>query len=354
MRRCLTYLCLTALLATLVACRNDEPPIIAESENPVILSVGQKPTRATIFEHDNMLIDHAVGGGNYTLDSYVTGTTTQYHNDNWVYYFPDGARWWFRTGNVMYNTYWPKTKKLDFMAYMPYSEQLSKSTFEIEPYQPATGASFSCALPLVYNGTTPPAGVVTQDNVQEFLYAYTKNKGYDDQVAAGGAVHLQFVHPTAAIYLKLAQSYRMILESISFENIYNQGTYSSTDDTSDGAFDYGTWSYQGDKTGNDLVLNFNKKVPEDINYNSVFVGPILVLPQALDNVILDIKAQRTDGTTYNKALNFNTVDAAYRKWEPGKKYTYTLQLDDNNEEILFKIEVEAWTAINHDHIVDVE
>jgi hypothetical protein len=231
---------------------------------------------------------------------------------------------------------------------------LSKSTFEIEPYQPATGASFSCALPLVYKGSTPPAGVVTQDNVQEFLYAYTKNKGYDDQVAAGGAVHLQFVHPTAAIYLKLAQSYRMILESISFENIYNQGTYSSTDDTSDGAFDYGTWSYQGNKTGNDLVLNFNKKVPEDINYNSVFVGPILVLPQALDNVILDIKAQRTDGSTYNKALNFNTIDAAYRKWEPGKKYTYTLQLDDNNEEILFKIEVEAWTAINHDHIVDVE
>ena len=102
------------------------------------------------------------------------------------------------------------------------------------------------------------------------------------------------------------------------------------------------------------MLNFNKKVPEDINYNTVFVGPILVLPQALDNVILNIIAERTDGTTYNKALNFNDVEAKDRKWEPGKKYTYTLQLDDNNEEILFKIEVEPWTAIDHDHIVDVE
>lgn len=349
-----TYICLAIIMATLNACKSDEPPVIVESQNPIMLGVGHKPTRATIIEHDSMLIKHDMGGGNYTLDSYVTGTTTQYHKDNWVYYFPDGKRWWFRTGNTMYNTYWPKANNLDFLAYMPHKERLAQSTFEPEPYQPTIGASFSCTLPLVYNGTTPPAGVVTQDNVQEFVYAYTCNKGYDDQVAAGGAIPLQFVHPTAAIYLKLAQSYRMTLSSISLENIYNQGTYSCTNDTGDPAFEYGTWSHHGDKTGNDLVLNFNKKVPEDINYNTVFAGPILVLPQALDNVILDIKAQRTDGTTYNKALNFNTVDAAYRKWECGKKYTYTLQLDDNNEEILFKIEVEPWTDVEHEHIVDVE
>ncbi|MBP3425201.1 MAG: fimbrillin family protein [Rikenellaceae bacterium] len=304
-------------------------------------------TRATIYDNEKFLTEED-NGGNFSIFAFPSGTQTKYLNDARVSYFADGHKWLFRQGNTGYSVYWPHNIELDFFAYAPWSNKLNTTCFTLGDFAPTTGPSFSCDLPLSNVG-----GTINQDNLQEFVYAYSPGKSYQDQVDNGNAIALKFVRPLAVVYFKLERSYRMTMDNITISSIYNQGDYSSNGDTSAAGFEFGEWTPKGSKQN--FVIEINKAVPDPINYNTIFAGPLLVMPQSLSGVTMTLNNKRTDNSDYTKVINFDALtNDEWKKWEAGHKYTYSLYLDDNDEEILFNVLVEEWKKVDYKHNIDVE
>jgi hypothetical protein len=89
-----------------------------------------------------------------------------------------------------------------------------------------------------------------------------------------------------------------------------------------------------------LKIDIEKSVPQDINYSSTIGGPYIVIPQSLDGVTLSVNYTWNEKRVQSKNIPIKTDTKT--AWQPGQIYTYTLDLGDNKEEILFKVGVEAW------------
>ena len=68
----------------------------------------------------------------------------------------------------------------------------------------------------------------------------------------------------------------------------------------------------------------------------------MVIPQALTNVKLSVNYS-WDIISEKNTNPISIVTSEIPAWQPGMVYTYTLNLGDNKEEILFKATVEPWT-----------
>ena len=299
-------------------------------------------TKAQIIDSGNFK-DESKGGGSFSLSAWNyelhdnTEPAQKYIHDELVWYrsgdegqVENNRLWRFKRGDELVECYWPYNGVTDFLAYMPVKEKLSESGISGVDYSPQTGVSYTADLPLTNVGEG-----VNQENLREFLYAVSGEK--TQQNSANG-VDLAFQHPFSAIYLKLAQGYRMKVNTITFKNLRNSGSFNSN-----------TWTYGGPQ---DMVLTIGKQIPEDINYGVIFSGPSLVLPQNLDGVGMVVNVTRDD-ETYDIGPVSITKDG-HDKWEPGKAYTYSLNLGDQTIEVLFDVTVLEWDEVKHSHNLDVE
>lgn len=347
------------VLAVLLLASCSEKGLRTESENAIRLIIDVPQTRATLFEGAASLLNEEIGGGDFTVSAYVAGNgpnaRKQYIADARVNYFKAAGDWRFATmsgGLINYfDYYWPKDEKLNFFAHMPMDASQAavtdKGYTEGQPW-------FSFSLPLYAYDPEPeeadpnvPASSPNQETLREFIYAYAPGQNKASQDAANG-VRLQFRHPFAALYFDLGKSYRMKLKSLTVKNIGFAGKYS---------YDGSDWGLAPVAGADSLYISVMADVPSDeLNFNSNIGGPYIVMPQDVTNdVKLRIIGIRLGSVEddYDQKVSL-AADGLPEKWEAGMKYTYTLNLGEADEEILFKVRVEEWDVVDYKNKIDVE
>lgn len=302
------------------------------------LDMERTDTKVTMFDEDGCLTDTGKGGGNFRLNAYFSDTD-QVVIDNARVSYTNWAGvwgWWFRDeretpgyeyDDVLVNYYWPFGYNLDFFGYMP--KDLDGTNVTIGDYSAEKGPSFSCDLPLDNSG---------QDGLQEFIYAYTEDYNKERE---SGSVSLQFKHPFACVVFRLGESHRIKINGIQLTGLYSTGTFNPTDG----------WTGSGERNKT-LDISVDKTVPDQINYNSLIGGPYIVMPQ-------DFSAG-TEELVFNYDYQEETdlsgkvpIKALSAKWEPGKKYIYTIHRGDHGEEVVFKVQIEEWNVIGYINEVEV-
>jgi hypothetical protein len=346
MKRITTYM-LCALVA-LSACSKEEMP--TKPHNDIIeVEVAEMPsTRVNMIN----TVDDIVARGEFGLSAYLDGINQPYFENAFVYYFaPDtgAAHWRFRdvqNQDNLINFFWPDGA-VDFMGYLP--RVLTKCVAGITnlKFNPATNAVTFNAVAQTEIDDRPASKrsaegstATTTERDQEFLFATTFGATRD-----GNAVNLRFVHPFSAIKFRLHQSHRdLTIHSITINGLKTEGSFSCTNDTyakgnTQSYLEYTNWSTSTSETSS-LKIDIEKSVPQDINYSSTIGGPYIVIPQSLDGVTLSVNYTWNEKRVQSKNIPIKTDTKT--AWQPGQIYTYTLDLGDNKEEILFKVGVEAW------------
>lgn len=293
-------------------------------------------------EQPDRLTTSHYGGGSFTVSAYIDGTETPYIDSAWVWY---SAGWHFREGDdyehIQY--FWPHTsKKLNFFAYMPAfqnTDVFGRCGVNDITYTDADGPMFSCTLPLTkdddHNDST-----MDQDHLQEFIYAFEENL---DRRTRDGYADIMFTHPFAVIWLKLKRAHHDLkINHVSFTRIYSQGrfTHSSTTPVK--------WEPTGSR--GDLTLTVNRRVPDELQHNTVIDGPFIVMPQDIavtgpDSALLTVNYDYDNNVEIEQVTGKDIsipLPAPDDRWLPGYAYTYVLDLGDNNDTIKFKVEVEGW------------
>lgn len=327
-------------ILTLITAFSCSPEQIPDDTDlaPIRLSVVADGVVSRAYMYDDDLTKEQEFGLNAYL---IDGNNTLYLENAWVYYFNG---WHFRDQNYqgkLLDYYWPNDHNVNFVAYMPYN--MNKSVVDINDlgFTNERGFTFNCDL-----ATSDNDRIIddTKDNTRtikhEFVYAYRHN------AQKGDIVKLRFVHPFAAVKFQLSQSHRdLTIHSITLSGLNNAGTYTNAADTYDNyktgqnTLTYDTWTSRNSGT---MKIDYEKSVPEDINYYSLIGGPYLVIPQALTNVKLSVNYS-WDIISEKNTNPISIVTSEIPAWQPGMVYTYTLNLGDNKEEILFKATVEPWT-----------
>ena len=361
-------ICIFALLPALLGCGDQDvlENNLQLSDREIELGVdGWRPmteSRATIFEdEDDFLNDDETGkgGGNFTMHAYLRETGATYIGGSRAWYFvPDGEttgnwRFYDQVNNRFIQYYWPQNNTVDFFAYMPWKGSGRQKVIEVRNYTPGAGLTVNCEM-------QQPITIDDTDG-QETIIAYTSNKSKADK-----SVNMHFVHPFSAVYFKLKQAHRNLkINWFRFDNVYLNGT-SSMNSSTDGSTVV-AWTPKG--TPGTFTIPVAKTIPDDINFGGDIGGPYMVMPQVFDHnatpanpdddVMLTVNYTWDDGldtdvTNDTKQFSRSITTTGVTEWIAGKKYTYILDLGDNNEEILFKVIVEPWDVEGYDHIIDVQ
>lgn len=361
--------CCFALLMLVTACgAQDDPAMEKEdklelSDKEILISAdGWKPmaeSRATIFETQDDLqnTDNGKGGGYFTLYAFTGGSDTPFINGTQVRYQKGTGRWRFYAGESYFEYYWPQSGTYDFFACMPHGNQQKNITGIT--YDNAQGkVTLTCQM----QSTTEDDDKTTDDSKdplgQETIIAYTPSLSKES-----GAVNMYFVHPFAAIYFKLKQAHRDLkIHSIKFENIYLGGTATINEETTGETVVGWTPISDSKKT---FTIPVEKMIPTELNFDAEIGGPYLVMPQDFgkgtkvdtDDVKITIKYTWNDGIDngsdtheFTRSITTNNI----KRWIAGNKYTYILDLGDNQEEILFKVQVEPWVSGGQKNEIDIE
>lgn len=317
-------------------------------------------SRATIFENqDDILNDDedGKGGGNLTMYAYISNVSNEeavrFISRAW--YFNNVWRFYDASSNKFYNHYWPNYS-MDFFAYMPWDGSGRLNNIEVGNHVAGTGLTINCTM----QSTTADQNVETDDLLdplgQETIIAYTPNKHKE-------TVNLYFVHPFAAVSFELKQAHRnLTINWIRFNNVYLTGstTLNATTDNNTQIL----WNPTGSTSS--FTIPVGKIIPDQINFGAKIGGPYLVMPQSLASATITINYtwdnQKDADDTVTGDEDTNTNNEIYQitrpltgEWLAGNKYNYVLDLGDNKEEILFKVEVEPWLVTGGDNnIFDVE
>ena len=305
---------------------------------------------ASLYQDENSLRSDL-----FHTRAYLSGTTDTYFSSH-VKYSTENVddaskhQWLFYTpaadGNTASydNYYWPLTNSLDFFAYAPVGNGY------VEPNYSTNPPKFTATMPLTNTDTA-----VHQDAMKEFMFAYVPNKD-----KTSGPVPIAFQHPFAAIRFKVSQSHRdLTVKTITVSNIAYKGTHSLEKKTD------GTYTPQWTSmTSGNMVLSINKIIPGEVNFGGELGGPYLVLPQ--DNSTAEANKKTVQVKFHwigNQDSNWTAVEgetATYtitgkisNDWQAGKVYTYTIDLGNSREEILFKVSVEDWAFV-YNHTFDIE
>lgn len=309
-------------------------------------------TRATIFENNNDILNDAEdgkGGGKLTMYAYMTNIGRAHINGSQGWYFEKEWRFYNSAENKFFNHYWPQGS-LDFFAYMPWKDSPRQKNIDINSYKVGTGLTITCE-------TKQPADL-KDTNGQETIIAYTANRSKEN-----GVVPLYFVHPFAAVSFELKQAHRnLTINWIRFNNVYLTGTTTLNATTESNT----QISWTGTPPTSTFEIPVGKTIPDQINFGAKIGGPYLVMPQNLASATITINYdwdnQKDVDDTIEGDEDTNTNNEIYQikrsltgEWLAGKKYNYVLNLGDNQEEILFKVEVEPWEVTGGDNnIFDVE
>ena len=273
---------------------------------------------ATLYESTTALqseMTHGGEGSNYIhVDAYLDGTTTKYIDNSRIFYFNGASSWRFAnaSGNIIH-FYWPMDDAyLNFLAYAPLD--LTYTGVTIGTYTDRH-PTFNCDLPITNNQTYANGTI----NMKEFIYSYVtgKNKSNDGE----SAVPLGFIHPFAAVYLKVDKAkQRMALNNVTFKRIYKKGTgaYNSTGPTTG-------WTPDTSDGTADFTLTIGKTMGTDMFTGDTY-GPFIVMPQnmtgraGLDDIKMIVNYTPYGGSATNSAEATITSETS-TTWVAGKKYT---------------------------------
>ena len=307
------------------ACARKEP--VTEEEREEIrfrMPEGWQPlgadgsTRATLFA------EGALGPGSaFGVDAYLDGTTTKYINSDVASYQTETLDWRFDD-----NYYWPMSGSLDFMAWMPADRA---DTYVGVPSRTVSGGpTFTCTnLPLTTAG---------QLTLQEFVYAWKTGQSRANPGAAG--VVLAFRHPFARIHFQLKTAHQALhLNTVTFKTIKQTGTYAHNAPEATPAV---ASAWTGLSSPGNLTMTFNTDVAAGAALSSAQISaaglPFLVIPQTLSGTDqIELNLQLPSGTTARTITLSNPVT----EWQPGKAYTYSLDLSD---EIRFGVTITDWNT----------
>lgn len=295
-------------------------------------------SKTTIIENE----DDMVAEEEFTINSYLTdGADTPYMKDVWVYYF--NGNWRFRdvvNQNNLIDYYWPNDRKLNFMAYMPRDLNKTVVSSSDVSFSSASGVTINCTLPDVIDDITAD-DAIREASKREFIYALRRNLNNDNATVA-----LKFVHPFSVIKFKLQQSHRDLrINYISLLGIHNSATYVNAADTyvsypvNQDNLTYEKWTPTSSPST--FRINIDKIVPGDINFDrDITTSYMMVIPQELSSIKLVVNYTWDGITKTSSEIPISTP--AVNVWQPAMKYVYSLNLGDNKEEILFKVQVEQW------------
>lgn len=315
---------------------SDTGSVLSDTEISLSLSewTPMMQSRATTLFDDGdtgNLLDEEKGGGNFTVYAQVDATKQVYMNGVRTWYFKDAGKWYILDGNGNQATYYWTESPLNFFAYMPYdnksnADMKAKTHVAVNGYSATGGWQFTCNLPATVSEST---------EMQEFIYAYETNKTKKDN-----PVLLHFKHPFALINFKVKSgSYRMTVNDIQFSPIYLNGTFS---------VENGVWTSTDARQT--YTAEIGKRIPNEVNYNTLLSDWLIVMPQDLSGVSLTLSASRDGAENISKTITFESG----KEWKPGYQYTYVISCGDNNEEIYFNVEVEEWKIIKYEQDIDVE
>jgi hypothetical protein len=153
-----------------------------------------------------------------------------------------------------------------------------------------------------------------------------EGKSYPDDRSI---VDLNFQHLLACIDIKIKSAINGVtISKITIQDAETNGTYSSAT---------GLWNSSA--YGN-IEANSNVKLEVGKDYVAVTHDGILVIPASAEGKILIIETQN-GGTTKSYSVEFPDDN----KWEKGKKYTYTVEIKQDN--IVFnEPDVDEWDSEN--------
>ena len=331
------YVMLTAGL--ICSCSKEDAPSPNNDTIVLIPSVDKDvKTRASLYEVDNDLRTDR-----FHVFSYNAGTSDLYFDSYMKYSDEDMEdvtkhQWRFH-GDEGYKSYfWPLAASLDFFAYTPVGNGYVTIDYTLNP------PAFTVDMPLANTGTG-----VNQENIKEVMYAYTPGRK-----SSHGEVPVAFKHPFAAVVFKVGQSHRdLTVKNITIKDIHHVGRCAFDRDDPGNA----EWTFGAGSVG-DMELNVDKIIPGMVNFGGELCGPYLVLPQEnagsaktftvecywkgydpmSDDVVADTKI--LSGTITND-------------WEASNVYTYTLDLGNSREEILFKVQITPWDYV-FDHEFEIK
>lgn len=327
--------CVSLAICTSCSGQEDTDTGSVLSDTEITLSLAEwtpmlQSRATTLFDDgdEGNILDENKGGGNFTVYAQVDATKQVYMNAVRTWYFKDAGKWYILDGDGNQATYYWTESPLNFFAYMPYNNESdatvsAKTHVTVNDYSTTDGWHFTCNLP------------AKDTDMQEFIYAYEAQKTKKDN-----PVLLHFKHPFALINFKVKSgSYRMTVNGVSFSPIYLNGAFSVENET---------WEHTG--AADTYMAKIGKRIPNDVNYNTLLSDWLIVMPQNLNGVNLTLSASRSDKEdNITKDFTFTSGE-----WKPGHKYVYTITCGDNNEEIYFNVEVEKWKIIEYEQDIDVE
>ena len=308
--------------------------------SPSVSYEAETISKVTLYDNSNLIVE---GKGNFSVTSYKARTTDRYFlNFDRVYYFQDDQSWRFYDSTVggqgvFYQRYWP-SYPLDFFAYMPYDNQNTGVT--------VLDKAIQCILPISYT---------EQNKAQEFVYAYAPNQSYTD--ANNGKVNLTFIHPFSAIRFELGAAHgNTNIEKIELRNIAYKGRLDVS--TNPAQADLANTDWDPDDTDNKGTISIpvGKTVgavgSNGIQLNAKLGTDLLVLPQVMtDDITIYVKF-RWNNEDYTPEIKVNTSQTS--PWQPGKIYTYKLNLGDSAEDIISTVTITPWTDNEYKNDIDVE
>lgn len=267
-----------------------------------------------------------------TVKHFVQPTTVMYHTDV-VDEKPD---WYFYNLTDFEKRYWPQTYNLDFLAYMPLERTsdgkiTQGQVLDAKTYVTHNGdRTFTCTnLPLTNQG---------QKDVKEFIYAWAPDKSHASTSSTNGRVPLVFKHPFAVVYIEISEAHAGTeIQSLGFKNIYNNGTFDASVESAESAESADSakpWKVTGSINVEGLQITAGHHIPNDIMPPYTY-GPFIVIPQ--DHVEISLAYNWNGEKTFTQILTD-------KKWEPGKKYTYSLKVGDSSEDVKVDVSVNEWVT----------
>lgn len=342
-----------------------------ETGHAISFSVSQsfsaEVTKASLFEPEDLNVmdaDHS-HEGNFRVMAYNSDTDGRhFDNPEWIHFIyyptnPQSSRWHFWNGTSIYTRYWTVTHALDFFAYMPHDLAGSGMTLDIDR------KDISCELPIdrpATEGNEAQNSTAAQSAAKEFVYAYSPDYTYETD---NGNVDLNFIHPVSAIYFKLGEAHgNTVIHSVGLSRLHNTGTLNVSENRTQAELEYSDWNIPTGATRGDMTISINKTVggsgSQGIQLNSPIGGPYLVMPQATAKTQPTATPVSTEDIyitvsfTWNKTKTDARVQLGGDGWKPGYKYTYTLTLGDNEEDILANVHVVPWNEVEYKNNIEIE
>lgn len=256
----------------------------------------------------------------FKVSSYLTGASSNYFSN--VEVTKSGTTW------TAANLYWPGSGTLNFFAYAPTdvaTVAVSPTARTITDFAPATSVAAQKDVVVAFNSGTKAAN-------------------------AGTGVALNFKHILSQVEVQAKSSnttaYEIKVLGVKLARIPSKANFNFPTTVVSGALPQSQWVAPASSTAKDYAINLDAAVTLDNNAKNITKSNFLMIPQQLtpwdksataNGAYISVLCQifSKSGSTPVQVYPDESGRYAYAavpigtNWEPGKKYTYTLNFLGN-------------------------